>query len=100
MLVNVLVIRLEEYDPLWLEVRLFFSVRSAKSPQASKVSSFAIYLSDVTGVDLPWIWSDDSIEPLFPFDERVGSLVVSNGGDVAFLWDIGETKSGFSISTR
>ncbi|MEM4783130.1 MAG: hypothetical protein QXG29_02155, partial [Sulfolobales archaeon] len=84
-----MVIRLEEYDPLWLEVRRFFSVRSAKSPQASKVSSFAIYLSDVTGVDLPWIWSDDSIEPLFPFDERVGSLVVSKGGDVAFLWDIG-----------
>jgi len=87
--VNILVIRLEEYDPLWLEVRRFLSIRSAKSPQAAKDGGFAVYLSDVTGADLPWIWSDDSVEPLFPFDERVGSLAVSRSGDIAFLWDTG-----------
>ena len=80
---------IDEYDPLWLEVRRFLSVRSAKSPKASKSEHSVIFLSDITGVDLPWSWSDGKIEPLFPFDERVGEVSLGDGGKVAFLWDIG-----------
>lgn len=80
---------IDEYDPLWFEVRRFLSIRFSKSPKAFKRRDTVIFLSDATGVDIPWIWSRDSIEPLFPFDERVGGLVLSEDGKVAFLWDIG-----------
>lgn len=80
---------LEEYDPLWLEVRRFLSIRSAKSPHTSKHRDLTLYLSDITGVDQLWIWSNRSAEPLFPFDERISDVAVSSRNDVAFLWDIG-----------
>lgn len=88
-MVPTLSIYVDEYDPLWLEVRRFLSIRSAKLPRASKEGHLVVYLSDVTGVDLPWTWTNEKAEPLFPFDERVGEVSLGSGGKVAFLWDIG-----------
>ncbi|MCS7099781.1 MAG: hypothetical protein NZ925_05515, partial [Sulfolobales archaeon] len=82
-------ISLEEYDPLWLEVRRFLSIRSAKSPHSFKHRDLTLFLSDVTGVDQLWVWSSGYAEPLFPFNERIGGASIGCRDSVAFLWDIG-----------
>jgi dipeptidyl aminopeptidase/acylaminoacyl peptidase len=78
----------EEYDPLWLEVRRYLSIRSAKYPRAMKNERAVLFLSDVTGVDSPWIWRDGSVDPLLPLDDRVGGLEVSSSGLVALASDV------------
>jgi len=78
----------EEYDPLWLEVRRYLSIRSAKHPRALKSERAVLFLSDVTGVDSPWIWRDERVDPLLPLDDRVGALEVSSSGLVALASDI------------
>ena len=64
----------EEYDPLWLEVRRYLSIRSARYPRALKAERAVVFLSDVTDVDSPWTWRDGRVDPLIPLDNRVGGL--------------------------
>ena len=80
--------RREEYDPLWLEVRRYLSIRSAKYPRALKAEQVVVFLSDVTGVDSPWIWRDGRVDPLLPLDDRVGGLEVSSSRLVALASDV------------
>jgi len=72
----------------WLEVKRFLSIRSSISPIASKNEKFIVYLSDVTGFNIPWIIYGDKADILFPHDYRVGSITLSNKELLAVASDV------------
>jgi dipeptidyl aminopeptidase/acylaminoacyl peptidase len=76
------------YDPLWLEVKRFFGIRSAKLPKASKDGRLVAFLSDVTGVDVPWVWDGERVDLLLPLEDRVGGVELGPGGLVALARDV------------
>lgn len=87
-----------EYDPIWLEIRKFLSVRLSTTPRAFKKSYRLVYLSDVTGVSIPWIKEASRNEPLIPLDQRVERISVSEKGVIAFGNDLdGNEKWRISI---
>jgi dipeptidyl aminopeptidase/acylaminoacyl peptidase len=89
---------MEMYDPIWLEVKKYLSIRSATTPRALKNSYKLIYLSDTTGVPIPWIYDMNRSDPLIPMEQRVGNLSVSENGIVALTNDI-DGNERWQIST-
>lgn len=77
-----------EYNPIWLEIKKFLSIRSATLPRAFKKSYRMIYLSDITGVSIPWIKEADRNEPLIPLEQRVGEVSINENGLIAFGNDL------------
>lgn len=77
-----------EYDPMWLEIKRYLSLRSATMPKAFKNSDQMMFLSDVTGISIPWILRMGKVEPLIPYDLRVGNISISECGLMAMGSDI------------
>ncbi|MEM0211641.1 MAG: S9 family peptidase [Candidatus Methanomethylicia archaeon] len=77
-----------EYNPIWLEIKKFLSIRSATTPRAFKRSYRIIYLSDITGVPIPWMKEAYRNEPLIPLEQRVGEISISENGLIAFGNDL------------
>jgi len=71
-----------------LLVRRYLSIRSAHTPHLLGEGRI-VYLSDVTGVPIPWVYEFGKHDVLFPWEERVGDLLPSPKGVLAFTSDEG-----------
>ena len=76
-----------KYEEQILEIRRFLSVRSSANPMASKEEEYIIYLSDITGFPVPWIYDGEKGDILFPIDNRVGEMTLSSRGLLATASD-------------
>lgn len=71
-----------------LLVRRYLSIRSAHTPYLF-LKDKIVYLSDITGIPIPWIYYAGRHDILFPWEERVGDMLPSPRGYLAFLSDEG-----------
>lgn len=75
------------HEDQWLEIKRFLSVRSSSNPIASKDEEYIVYLSDATGFPVPWMYDGEKGDVLFPIDNRVGEMTLSNKGLLATASD-------------
>jgi len=81
-------IKMKEDDFKMLEIRRFLSIRSARRPISSRNREEIIYISDLTGIPIPWITDGKRFDTLFPYDHRVNKIILSSRNILALNSDV------------